>query len=308
VNRPAAAVLAIALSGCGSEPSSTPAGITVEPGAIVMRQADSVRLVARAVDEDGATLDVPLSFESADTARVKVSSEGVVKSVGDSGLVNVLVRAGGVEKNVPVTVVQVQKTLTLTPASDSIPQLGTVQLTVTVLDPFGKVITGAQIYFYSSSFFLSVSTTGLVTSEGAPGTGTVTAYTVNAQATATIVVVQVPAFISIPPIHLIMGSGASGRIEATVYDRTATPMPNVPITYTPADPALVAIDGSGIVTSLGPVGNTVVTITADSLTATTTVTVVPGITPAAIDSVSGIPTAAAVSPNGDVYVVTLLEQ
>lgn len=307
MKRLAAAILAIALCGCGSEPSSTPASIAVEPGAIVLRQADSIRLVVRVLDQGGADLsDVPLTFDSEDTTRVKVSSEGVVKSVGDSGFVTVMVRAGDLEKQVRVTVVQIYDSLNLTALSDSLPQLGTLQLTASVLDPFGTVVTGASVGYSASNNLVSISASGLVTSQGPPGSVTITAYSGSVRDTTTVTIFQIPFFLYVSPSPVILPSGGNGYIDARVFDASGNLMA-LPIDYTPQDPFLVTIPTSffgSTVQSLGPVGSTTVTVTSGQLTGSATVTVVPAVAPTGVDSVGGNPTAAAISPSGDVLVVT----
>lgn len=102
--------LAVAGSACGN--GTGPSGpkvaqLQVTPDTVRLARGDSVALTVTPLDANGNLLvgvSVSISFTSADTAIVRVSGTGLVKSAGKLGDTKITVSGGGVSRDVPTSV------------------------------------------------------------------------------------------------------------------------------------------------------------------------------------------------------------
>jgi YD repeat-containing protein len=162
------------LAACGSDNTTGPqiGSIEVDPAAVILAQLDSTLLRVSVLDTDGHPMtNVSVEFTSSDTARVKVSSAGMVVSRGGTGRLTVMVRAsGGTTAYVPVEVITKPTSIQVTPNPATLQQLGYLQLHAAVLDALGDTIAGAPITFQSNDGVIAtVSAGGLVHAVGPLG-------------------------------------------------------------------------------------------------------------------------------------------
>lgn len=133
-----------------------------------------------------------ITWSSSTPGVATVSATGLVTGLS-LGTARIVVNAEGTKDSVSFSVTKVPvATVRLSPLSSSVIQGGTVQLTPTVEDSTGVVVTDRLIEWSSSDpTKASVSTSGLVTSIS-PGAVTITAISETRQGTASVTVQQVP--------------------------------------------------------------------------------------------------------------------
>ena len=182
--RPRSAALAFVFllaAACDDAAAPRVAELTLDSSALVLRVGDSHRLTASADDPSGRSLEVPVSWESSDTAIVAVDPEGglVARAVGEA---RITARAAGVSASAEVEVLPAAtlriapRELFLVSGSPSsffmLPDSG-FRLALTVEgDP-----SAAIRWTSSDTAVVSVSQAGLVTAR-APGSALVRAAVV----------------------------------------------------------------------------------------------------------------------------------
>jgi hypothetical protein len=192
---------------------------------------------------------------SAGTATITATSEG------QSGSVTVTVSA------VPVA------TVTVTPATSSIAVGGTQQLTATLRDAGGNILTGRPITWTSShpSTRASVSNTGLVMGLGA-GTATITATSEGKSGTATVAVAAAPvASVTVTPATVSIAVGATTQLTATLRDASNNILTGRVVTWT-ASNANAQVSTSGQVLGMAA-GTVTITATSEGQNGSSSVTV-----------------------------------
>lgn len=266
------------LVACGGE--SGPNGIDVDtiqvtPNPVALAQQESVQLHVTAFDDNGALLaGVPVSFTSKNENVITVSSSGLVKSVGPAGVTSITLKAGGKTTVVPVTVNATGQIIRVLPTPASVPQMGTLQLDVALLDILGSEIPGENFTFASSNpSIATVSETGLVTSVGPAGQVEILVSTGGMSTQKTVTVVPTPTSISLSPNPVTLGRAAERPLVATVLDLTGSPIADPAITYSAQPASLLEVSGAGVLTSKGTPGTGTVTAAAGTLSVTVPVTI-----------------------------------
>jgi len=101
----ALALLIIAVSCHDSTGGPVPALLFVTPDTITLRRLDSIPLTVDVADKDTVPINgVAVTFASSDTSILRVSTTGVIQSVGPIGPANVTVTAGVLHQTVVVDV------------------------------------------------------------------------------------------------------------------------------------------------------------------------------------------------------------
>jgi uncharacterized protein YjdB len=167
------------------------ASVIVSPNPAAVLVGQTRQLTATARDGAGANITgVPFQWSSAATATATVDATGLVTGRA-VGTVNITAAAGSVTGISAVTVSPAPvATVTVTPAAPNVVAGQTVQLTATLKDDQGNVLTGRTVTWQSSNLArATVTNTGLVTTlvlakgttvvitataEGKSGTSTVT--------------------------------------------------------------------------------------------------------------------------------------
>ncbi|MEP7327237.1 MAG: Ig-like domain-containing protein [Gemmatimonadota bacterium] len=307
------ACLSFACSSESSGPSGAkPHSIVVTPDSVTLdQQGDSIQLVPNVLDDNGHLISgISVVFTSNNPTIATVSPIGYVKPVGPAGVTSIKLKAGGITRNVPVVVISVANTITLTPNAPVIAQLSSVQLTAHVVDRNGDIIAGAPITYVSADPALAVvSPTGNVTSVGPSGSVLIGAQSGALNASVSVVIAQVPTTLSLVPDPLPIAVGGTGRLNARVLDAVGAPIAGATFTFTSNNTGLVTVDNTGLVTSVAQTGSTTIHVTSGTLSADATVNVVVASHPfgniAANVPVASTAYGAAISPSGVVYVATL---
>ena len=164
-------------------------------------------------------------------------------------------------------------TVEVTPAQAS-PQVGeTVQLSVTVKDADGNILSGHAVSWSSSaSAIASVSNAGLVTAH-ALGQAMITAAAGNSSDIATITVMPEPiASISVAPTNDTLLVGETLQLVPTLRDVDNNIVTDRQVTWTSSSNAVASVSTSGVVTAVGG-GTATITASADGKSASATIEV-----------------------------------
>ena len=155
----------------------TAGSIVIEPmTATLMALGETVQLTATALDQNGqAVADAAITWSSSDEAVATVNDQGLVSAVSN-GTAMITARSGTASTSITVTVMQSASIIVIEPMKATLMSLGeTVQLTTSVLDPNGQLVTDVAVTWTSSDEAVAtVNDQGLV-SAVSNGTAMITA-------------------------------------------------------------------------------------------------------------------------------------
>jgi len=250
------------------------ASVSVTPPTSSIKVGETVHLLAQTLDAAGAPLTGrTVTWSSDHTDIATVDNTGVVTGVstgaavitatseGKSGTAGVLVSSA------------VAASITVAPPSVTITTGQTSQLSATVKDANGAVISGAPVLWtVDNSAVALVGSTGLVTGQG-QGTATVTA-------TSGSVHVGVPITVTLPPANAVIVSPSSvallvtqtQQLTATVTDASGHTLPGQTVTWQSNNTGVATVNAAGLVTAVLP-GSATITGTSGAASGVSTVTV-----------------------------------
>ena len=164
-------------------------------------------------------------------------------------------------------------TVDVSPAVESRQVGQTVQLSATVKDAAGTILSGQPVTWSSSAATVaSVSSSGLVTAH-ALGTATITAASGSKSGIATINVIPPPiANITIAPTNDTLLVGESLQLTATLRDAANNIVTGRTVQWTSTSPTVASVSGSGLVTGVAD-GNATITATVDGRSASAAIRV-----------------------------------
>src|SRR6266550_627906 len=224
------------------------AAVTVSPAAASVQQGATVQLTATPQDASGNPLTGRvITWQSSNGAVASVNSSGLVTAVA-TGSATITATSEGQSGTALVTVSNVPvASVTVTPASASVQQGATAQLTATPRDANGTALTGRVVTWGSNNTAVAtVSSSGLVSGAGA-GSATITATSEGQSGTAAITVTA-------PTGQLAIGDSVQATVSTWV--RNIAQPPADPATGTP--PSVIGTQPAGArgVVDSGPVLNT----------------------------------------------------
>ncbi|HEV8410345.1 MAG TPA: Ig-like domain-containing protein [Gemmatimonadaceae bacterium] len=260
--------------------TSSVTSVSVTPTNISLLVGDTITLKASESDING--LDVvgaSASWSSSDTTIAIVNSAGHV-TARKVGSVNIIATSGTATGTGKITVVAALppsiSSIIVAPSPAFVVVHGTQQLTATVRDASGSVITGLTVVWQSNNpGVATVSSTGLVTGVtngsaiisasigGFLGTSSVTVQTV---------ITLGPSSVAVSPTAATVGIGRTQQFTATATDSTGNTFPNATATWSSSNPAIVSISATGLATGVSA-GVATITGTAFGGNGTATVTV-----------------------------------
>lgn len=160
------------------------------------------------------------------------------------------------------------------PQSITMPQKGSASVTVSVTDQADELITGAVVTFTSSNpSMVTVTNLGVIASVGPAGTTAVIAKSGKASTSIPITITPVTSGITVIPDPVTLAQKTSLQLQAKVVDAVGAEVTGATITSTPANPGMISVSSSGLLTSLGAGGKTSVTLTSGTVSRTLSVTV-----------------------------------
>ncbi len=168
----------------------------------------------------------------------------------------------------------VATTVAVSPAMAALSALGeTAQLTATVRDQNGDVMTGAPVNWTSGDAAVAtVDASGLVTATG-NGSASITATSGSASGTASVSVAQAAADVAVTPASAMLSAiGDTARFAAEVQDANGNAIAGAAVTWASGDDGVATVDASGLATATGN-GTAMITATSGGQSGSGTVTV-----------------------------------
>ena len=274
------------------------ASVVLTPTGAALKVGETVHLVARTLDASGHELTgrtVSWSSSSADVATV--DNSGLVTAVG-VGAATITATSEGKSATAGIAVASaVAASITVAPTSVTITTGQTSQLTATVKDANGAVISGAPVTWgVDHANIALVSSTGLVTGQS-QGSAIVTA-------TSGGVHIDVPVTVTLPPANAVIVSPATvsllisqtQQLTGTVTDAGGNTIPGQSIAWQSSNTGVAIVNTTGVVSAVAP-GTATITGTSGAVSGVSHVTVslVPVrrvvVTPDALAFVQGDPAA-----------------
>jgi uncharacterized protein YjdB len=242
------------------------ASITIAPPSLELTVGESSRLTATVRDASDAPVPgAPVAWSTSAPPVATVAADGTVTAHAP-GSATITAASGSVTATVPVTVEQAPvATVTVAPSSVRVAPGATAQLSATLRDARGNVLTGRPVAWSTSAGGIATVTAAGLVRGVAPGTATVTATAEGRSGSATVTVT------SGTPAQLVKVSGddqsAPRRttlpqpLVVRVLDAQGSPVPNVPVTWFVSkgggsvSPWLVLTDGGGYASTRFTLGN-----------------------------------------------------
>jgi trimeric autotransporter adhesin len=280
---PMGALAAVVVAGgCGGSNGTTGPGgagalsvIVVTPDTASIAIGGTQNFTATGKDAQGRAVTGLSFFWSSNTASLATVTQGGVVTGAAVGTLQIAASAQG--KSGLATVIVTAKpvgSIVVTPAHATIRVATTLQLSDTVKDASGAVLSGQPVTWSSdSSSTVSVDGNGLVTGRQI-GTATITASAGGKSAHAAIIVSQVPVkSITIAPLAPAVSVGQTTQLTATTFDSAGNQLPGRVVRWKSGNVGVASVDSiAGIVTGVSP-GTAGITATSETITKTVTATV-----------------------------------
>lgn len=258
-------------------PPAPVATIVVTPNTPTLLVDSTLQFVATLRSASGAVLTGrSVTWETSAPGVATVgSASGVVRGVA-AGSATITARSEGQAGSTVVTIqVAPVATITVAPATPSIAINGTVQLSATLRDAAGTVLTGRAVSWETSAIATaSVDGSGRVTGVAA-GSATITARSEGKSGSTVVTVQAVPApvaTITVAPNAPTINLNATQQLTATLRDASGTVLTGRAVTWETSAAAVASVDGNGLVRGVAP-GTATITARSEGQAGTTLVTV-----------------------------------
>jgi len=258
--------------------SSVPvASVTVSPATATVFVGATTQLSATPKDAAGNVLaGRAVTWTSSNTAIATVSASGLVMGVA-AGAVTITATSEGRSGSASVTVANVPvASVVISPVTAVVLVGATVQLTATLKDAAGNLLSGRSVTWTSSApAVATVSSTGLVTGVAA-GAVTITATSEGKTGSAAVTVNPVPvASVSVSPATAGIQVGQWGQLTATPLDANGNPLSGRIVSWASSAPAIATVSTGGLVTGVAT-GTATITAMSEGQSGTAAVTVTAG--------------------------------
>ncbi|HEV7705798.1 MAG TPA: Ig-like domain-containing protein [Gemmatimonadaceae bacterium] len=275
--------------------SAPVAALSITPSSSTISAGSTVQLSAHATDAGGNTLTGrAVAWQSSNNSVASVSTSGLVTGVhvggatitatseGKSATASMNVGAGSVA------------TVAITPGSLGLAAGNTQQLSATLKDGAGNVVTGMPISWSSSNTSIgTVSSSGLVTASHA-GSVTITAASSGKSGSATLIVsAGAISSVSVSPGSLSLVAGGHQQLSATAKDGSGNVLSGQTIAWSSSDASVGAVSSDGTVTA-GHAGTATITAAAGGKSGSASLSVSAG----AVSSVEITPGSASIVAGG----------
>jgi len=259
--------------GGGSTGGGGPSQIVMAPTSATLAIGDTITIVGTPETANGATVPgVTLFWSSDSTSVATVTQSGKVTAVG-VGTATIAASSNGVSGVTRITVtLKDVATITITPSPVSLTVNQTQQLTATLKDSSGNVLTGRTVVWSSSdSAAATVDQSGFVVARAA-GSTTISATSGGAKGTASVTVTNVPvASVTVTPTNPTVFVGATTQLTATLKDANGNVLTGRPVTWA-SNSGNATVDQTGTVTGVS-VGQAQISATSGGVKGTVTITV-----------------------------------
>lgn len=250
------------------------ASVSIIPGSVTVAVKQTAQLVARVADSTGAALNGrAITWSSSAPNVATVDNDGTVTAIA-TGTARITATSEGQSGAATVTVTPVPvATLDLSPATLSLIEGETSQLTARVRDAQGNMLSGRLITYISGApGVATVDATGIVTAVG-PGSALIIATSEGARATTTVTVVAASvANVAVSPGTGNLQQGEMLQLTAAVTDTRGLPMAGKTVTWTSSNAAVATVSANGVVRAVAP-GNATITATSDGVAGSASIAV-----------------------------------
>lgn len=251
--------------------------VVVSPAAAALQVGGTVQLAAAPQSSGGTPLpDRPVTWSSSNPVIATVSTTGLVTAQG-IGSATISASSEGKTGTAAITVSPVPvASVTVAPASQSLPAGNSVQLTATAFDSAGNALAGRSLTWTSGTPAVAlVSTAGLVTAV-APGQAVVTATSEGKSGSATITVIAAPvATVEVVPSTAELILGEAFQLTAVLRNAAGNPLTGRTVTWTSKTPSVATVTSPGGLVTAVAVGTTTITASSEGKQGTASIRVVP---------------------------------
>ena len=266
--------------------------LAITPTSTTITAGGTVQLSAHATDASGNTLTGrSVAWQSSDNSIATVTTGGLVTGnrVGDASLTGT---SEGKSAHATVHVnAGAASSVAVTPGSIGLAAGNTQQLSSTIKDASGNILTGLAVTWSTSNSSVgTVSSSGLVTASHT-GTATITA-TANGKSGSATLIVSAGAISSVvvSPNSANLVSGGTQQLSATVKDGSGNTITGQSVAWSSSDPTVGSVSSSGMVTAVHA-GSATITAAAGGKSGGATLTVNAG----AISSITITPGSASIT-------------
>src|SRR6266568_4496199 len=224
------------------------ASVIVSPSSASLSPAGTVQLTATPQDAgDNPLLDRVVTWSSSNTSIATVSANGLVTAVA-SGPATITARSENKSGTAAITVNSAPvATVTVSPTPATIVAGYTQQLTASLYDANGNLLSGRIVTWSSDDpAVATVSNAGLVTAV-APGAANITATSEGKGATAAITVTIPVASLTVSPTAATIVVGGTQQLTATPLDANGNPLSGRTITWSSDAPSVATVNANGLV-------------------------------------------------------------
>ncbi len=250
------------------------ASVTVTPTSPSVATGQTVQLTATPKDANGNPLSGRVvTWSSNNTSAATVDGSGLVTGVA-AGSATITATSEGKSGTSVVTVSVPVASVTVSPAAASVQAGQTQQLTATLKDANGNVLTGRTVTWSSNNTTVAtVNGTGLVTAK-VTGSATITATSEGQSGTASVTVTPVPvASVTVTPASGSVAVGSTLQLTATPRDANGNPLTGRTITWQSSNATVASVNGSGLVSGVAAGGPVTITATSEGQSGMSAVTV-----------------------------------
>ncbi len=270
--------------------SAPVATVTVSPTPATIVAGYTQQLTASLYDANGNLLSGRIVTWSSDNPAVAtVSNAGLVTAVAP-GAANITATSEGKGGSAAITVNPAPvASVSVSPTAATVGVGATQQITATLHDALGNVLTGRVITWSTDAAGVAtVDANGLVTAVAA-GSANVTATSEGKSATAAVTVTIPVASLTVSPTAATIVVGGTQQLTATPLDANGNPLSGRTITWSSDAPSVATVNANGLVPAVG-VGSANITATSEGKSAAAAITV----NPVPVASVSVSPATASI--------------
>jgi uncharacterized protein YjdB len=233
--------------------------IVILPGERFIPDGLQLQLTVALADERGNSLTRNVGWSTSSEAVATVTATGRVSGV-TPGSATITATSEGKSVSVDISVRSRVATIIVSPASATIRVGDEAQLTVTLLDREGNVLSDRDVAFVPSGGHVAVSSTGRLRGL-TEGTATIAVRSEGRETLASVSVVEPVMFVDVSPRVATMSVGTVMQLLTTVRDRTGRIVTDRPVTFTTSNPLVATVSTTGLLTALE---SGVATITVES--------------------------------------------
>lgn len=224
-------------------------------------RGSTLQLLGAPHDANNQFVDVPVTWTSSDNAKAAVSATGLVTigtGAAAGGDVTITATGGGGTGTFALNVQHPVVTVTVTPATSTIRQEGTVALEAALVDAAGATVTRTVTWTSSNTAVATVNSSGVVAGV-ADGTVTITGTADNTgdvadvPGTATVTVSGAPLVATVTVTAPQSFGGISQSFQATHTSRAAsgTVITGTTATWSSSNTNVATVSATGLVTLVG---------------------------------------------------------